>query len=92
MAEAAVAAAIAFALARRRTTPTRVLAAIVIGVGALGLATSPPSLARSACACTSPAIRFVPPLWLGLDATTWATMALVGVPALLAIALLPWRR
>lgn len=92
IAEAALAATIALAIASRRPTPARVLGTIVVGVGALGLATSPVSLARSACACTSPAVPYVPPTWLGLDATTWATVALVGVPVLLAIALLPWRR
>lgn len=92
VAEAAVAAVTAVALARRRLASARVLGVLAVGLGGVGLATSPLSLARSACACARPVIPYVPPTWLGLDAATWAAAALVGVPILLGIALLPWRR
>ena len=93
LAEAAVAAAIAFAIARQRLAPARVLAAIVGVIAIVGLASSPLSLARSACACARPAgPPYVPPTLLGMDGAAWATVALVGVPVLLVVTLASWRR
>jgi hypothetical protein len=93
LAEAAVAAAIAFAIARQRLAPARVLAAIVGVTAIVGLASSPLSLARTACGCARPAgPLYVPPTWLGLDATAWAAVALAGVPVLLIVAIVSWRR
>lgn len=92
VAEAAFAAAIAPAIALRRRAQAHLLGAIVVGGGALELAAFPLSLGGTACACARSAVPYVPPPWLGLDATTWATAALVGVPVLLVVALVPWRR
>ena len=91
--EAALATAISILIARRRLGPARVLGAIVAGFGVLGLASTPLSLARTACGCATPAgPLYVPPTWLGLDATAWAAVALVGVPVLLIVAIVSWRR
>jgi hypothetical protein len=91
--EAAVAAAIAIAVARRKPAPARAMGAILAGGEILGLVSSPLWLARTACACARPAgPQYVPPTWLGLDATAWATAALVGLPILLVAAMLSWRR
>lgn len=93
IAEAAAATAITIAIARRRFAAVRVSGAIVAVIGVIGLASSPLSLARTACACTRPAgPPYIPPTLLGLDATAWATAALVGVPVLIVVAMVPWRR
>jgi hypothetical protein len=52
------------------------------------LASSPIAFARSACACTRPAIPYVPPTLAGMDATTWAMTSAVGIPVLLLLALI----
>ncbi|MGA3057234.1 MAG: hypothetical protein ABSE70_04245 [Candidatus Limnocylindrales bacterium] len=92
VAEAAFAAAIAPAIALRRRAPARLLGAIVVGGVALELAAFPLLFGGTSCACARSAVPYVPPTWLGLDGTTWAFAALVGVPVLLVIALVPWRR
>ena len=93
IAEAAAAASIALAIARQRLAATRVLGAIIAAIWVVGVASAPISLARSACACATPAgPPYIPPTWLGLDATAWATGALVGAPILLVAAMVSWRR
>lgn len=93
IAEAAVAAAVAIAIARRRFVPVRVVGTMVAAFWVIGVASAPLSLARTACACSTPAgPPYVPPTLLGLDATAWATAALVGVPVMLLVAMVSWRR
>jgi hypothetical protein len=87
-AEAVIAAAVAFAMIRRRLASVRVLATVISTIAILALASSPLSLARSACACATPAgPAYVPPSLLGMDGIAWATVALVGVPVLLLISM-----
>jgi hypothetical protein len=62
--------------------------AIAMACAILTLAVSPIAFARSACACTSPAIAYVPPTLAGLDATSWALISAVGTPTLLLLALI----
>jgi hypothetical protein len=61
---------------------------VAIACALLLLASSPLAFARSVCACTTPAVPYVPPTLAGMDATTWAMISAVGTPVLLLVALM----
>jgi hypothetical protein len=59
---------------------------IAMACAILLLASAPITFARSACACTSSGIPYVPPTLAGLDAVSWSFIAAVGTPVLLLVA------
>jgi len=61
---------------------------VAIACVLLLLASSPLAFARSVCACSTPAVPYVPPTLAGIDATTWAMISVVGTPVLLLVALM----
>jgi hypothetical protein len=83
------AALVAVALAWRGTSSQApyLAASFAIACALLLLASAPLAFARSVCACSTPAVPYVPPTLAGLDATTWAVISAVGTPVLLLVAL-----
>lgn len=61
---------------------------VAIACALLLLVTSPLAFARSACACSTPAVPYAAPTFAGMDATTWAMVSAVGTPVLLLVALM----
>jgi hypothetical protein len=61
---------------------------VAIACALVLLASSPLAFARAVCACSTPAVPYVPPTLAGMDATTWAMISAVGTPAFLLVALL----
>jgi hypothetical protein len=64
----------------------RLAAAIVACVWLAVLGAWPFAMTRSACACGGAGPYYVPPAPLGIDARGWITMAILGGPVFLALA------
>lgn len=85
---AAAIASVALAWRGRSSRAPYLAGSVAIACALVLLASSPLAFARSVCACSTPAVPYVPPTLAGMDATTWAMISVVGTPMLLFVALM----